>query len=433
MKSGLRIFLLLWMVIALMASCRKKDEEESIPVVKIEEPFNKQVFAFGDTVYIRASFSHSRTISSIKVTLVNGSQAPVMPALNFEVSDRSYLLNTQLVLDDVHLPDGKYALQIKVSDGHSSWNNWVDIQYIEAEKNLKSLVAVVKSGISDFEVMEAVPNGNVSKLFNFSGDHSFSALNPEFNTLFIAGRFLSGLSAWDLNQKRMLWNMPAVVIPSQAWIYALYADEKEVFVSTRDCYIEGYDPMGLVTFRSQKMENGVYMHILKSNEKLLGVFEPYNGTFSELVVFNYPAGNVFRKIQITGKVVYLSNYLRDALLVFVNHPDRAVVYEYSIANHTLIELKTFPFNVIQAVAVSGKDHYFLHSGEDVWWYRPALNSAIKYVQAGAGALMAFETLNSRLYVGSEYNITAYNLPFNEPVYNLDLPFPLVSFNLRYNK
>lgn len=433
MKSGLRFILLLWAIITLMASCREKDGNTSIPAVVVYEPFNRQLFVYGDTLFIRASFSHIREITSIKVTLVNGSQTPVLPSLNFDVSNTDYLLQTQLVLDDVHLENGKYTVQLKVSDGNASWNNWVDIQYIEAERKLISLVSVVKSGLSSFDVMEAPVNSNASKLFSFTGDHSGSALNAEYNTLFTAGSFLAGLSAWDLNQKRLLWEVPAVVNSAQAWIYAIYADEKEVFVSTREGYVEGYDPLGQVTFRSLKMENGVFTRILKSKDKLLGVFEPYNGTFSELIVFNYPGGTLFRKMQINGEVVYLSTYSGDAVLVFVNRPDRAVVYEYSVNNHTLVELKTFPFNTIQAAAGSGEDHYFLQSGEDIWWYRPALNSATKYVQASAGAMMAFEVLNHRLYVGSGQNIAAYNLPFSEAVYSLDLPFPLVSFNLRYNK
>ena len=433
MKSGLRILMVFGVIFAVIASCRKKDDDESIPVVRIEEPFDGQVFAYGDTIFIRAKFSHSRSITSIKVSLVNGTQTPVLPALNFEVSDNNYLLVTYLVLDEVQMTDGKYTLQLKVSDENASWNNWVEIQYIEAEKELISLIAVVKTGMSSFDVLEAPLNNNTSKLFSFTGDFLGSALNQGYNTLNIAGRFINGLSAWDLNETRMLWNVPAVLIPAQAWIYAMFADGDEVFISNRDGYLRGYDPLGQVTFRSLKMENGNFTNILKSKEKLLGVFEPYNGKFSELVVFNYPGGTLFRKMQMTGEVIYMSNYLRDAVLIFVNQPDRAAVYEYSVTNHTLVELKTFPFNTIQNVTGNGKDHYFLHSGEDIWWYRPAVNSATKYVQAETGALMAFEALNNRLYVGSGHNIASYNLPFNEPVYNLELPFPLVSFNLRYNK
>lgn len=433
MKSGLRILLVFGLLMVLMVSCHKKEDDLSPPIVIVEQPFEKQVFAYGDTIFIRAKISHSRKITSIKVALVNGAQTPVLPTLNFEVSDNNYLLETYLTLDDVQMANGKYTSQLKVSDENSSWNNWVDIQYIEAEKKLISLVGVVRTGISSFDVLEVPLNSNVSTLFSFTGDHSGSALNGDYNILYIAGHFISGLSAWDLNQKRLLWNIPAVVIPAQAWTYAMYAGEDEIFISTRDGYIGGYDPLGQATFRSLKMENGVFTNILKSKEKLLGVFETYNGKFSELVVLNYPGGTLFRKIQITGEVVYLSNYSLDTILVFVNQPDRAVVYEYSLSNHTLVELKIFPFNAIQTVTGKGEDHYFLQSGEDIWWYRPGLNSATKYVQAGPDALMAFEALNNRLYVGWEHHIAAYNLPFNEPVYNLDLTFPLVSFNLRYNK
>ena len=144
MKSGLRILWLLCVVAVVMTSCREKEDDVSPPVVKVVEPYEGQVFAYGDTIFIRANISHIRNITFIKVGLVNGNQTPVLPMLNSEMSDADFFLVGYLVLDDVYMESGQYAVQIKVSDAYASWNTWVDIQYIEGGKELISLVAVVK-------------------------------------------------------------------------------------------------------------------------------------------------------------------------------------------------------------------------------------------------------------------------------------------------
>lgn len=433
MKFCLRYFLFLSIALVSLISCQREDDYIKPPVTIIETPLNDQLFAFGDTIFIQASFSHFRNIATIKVSLVNSNLSPVLPVLNFDVFDKDYLLNTYLQFDDISLSDGDYFIQFKIYDEASSWNEWVDLQYVSVDKKLISIAAVVSPHTNTFDVFEVLTDGNATKLFGFSGDHSFSSLNSAHNTLFTTGCSQNGIVAWSLSTSRLLWDVPVVLNPSQPWISGFYADENEAFLATRDGYIEGYDLLGRVAFRSQQFQNGVFTKILRSKDKLIGIFEPYNGASLELVVFNYPGGTFFRSLLINGEVVALSNFAQDDVLVFVNQPERALVYEYSLNDHTLVELKTFSFQNIRMVAGENTEPYFILTEDEVWWYRPLSGSSTLYLKSADVSGMAFEEPGNTLYISTDRNITGYALPYSNPVYDVELPSPVITFNLRYNK
>lgn len=433
MKFCSGYFLFLSIAHVLMMSCQHEDDYIKPPVAIIATPVNDQLFAFGDTIFISAMFSHIRNMETIKVSLVNSNLSPVLPVQNYDVFEKDFSLQTYMLLDDISLPDGDYFIQFKIQDEGMSWNEWVDLRYVSVDKQLISLVAVVSPQVNTYDVFEAATDVNMANLFSFSGDHNASCLNSASNTFFTVGRSQNGLTAWNMNTSQLLWNIPAVFDPVQPWIHGFYAGENEVFLSTRDGYIEGYDVLGRVSFRSQQFQNGVFTKILGSKDKILGIFEPYNGASRELVVFNYPGGTLFRSLQINAEVIELSNFSQDVVLLFVNQPDRALVYEYSINHHTLLEFKTFSFQNLSRVAGKSDEHYFILSGDEVWWYRPQSNSSTLFLKKDGISGMAFEELSNTLYMASGQYISGYELPYANPVYEAEFPSPIVSFNLRYNK
>lgn len=429
------IFFSLVAVLLLCFSCSKGDDYITPPSVNISKPFQDQIFGFGDTIFIQASISHFREIESIKISLLNKAFSPVLPVLNYSVNEIDFQVKTYFVLDDINLDDGEYFIQLKVSDKESSWNSWADIRITEVVREFRSVVAVVATPdiINAFEVFEAPLNGSPSKLYGFSGDHLGSEINSSFDIHFTAGSVFNGLIAWDMNKKTANWNVPAIVNPPQEWFYHLYADEKDVFVSTRDGFIVGYDRFGKVSFRSLQFQNGKFTHFIRHQNVVIAVFEPFNSHLQELVVFNYPGGTVLKKLQISGKVKHLSVYNEGSVLVFMNQTTKPAVFEFTIENSTLVKLKDFAFDNCDIVIGSGKDHYFISSGNEICWYRPETGSATIYTIVQEASCMAFDELNNHLFVASGSTISYHRLPFSQALGNIEMPGRVVGINLRYNR
>lgn len=435
MLQSLKRYIFPFAALLLCFSCSKGDDYITPPSVTISNPFQNQTFGFGDTIFVKAFISHFRAIESVKVSLLNKVLSPVLPVLNFSPDVAEYQINTYFVLDNVNLESSEYFIQIKVSDIHSSWNEWAEIRIVEVAREFKSIIAVVANPdlLNTFEVFETPLNAASSKLYGFSGDHLGSEVNSIYNLHFTAGSVFNGLIAWDINKKTANWNVPAVVNPPQEWFYQLYADEKDVFVSTRDGFIVGYDRFGKVSFRSLQFQNGKFTHFVSHQNMLIAVFEPYNSQFQELVVFNYPGGTVLRRLQISGKVKHLSVYNSGSLLVFTDQATKPAVFEFTIESSTFVKLKDFAFDNCDIVIGSGKDHYFISSGSIIWWYRPQTGSATLYITVQEPGSMAFDELNNQLYVASGSTISYHRLPFSQALGNIEMPGRVVGINLRYNR
>lgn len=426
------LFLLSFMIL-LADSCKVDENYITPPVVSISSPFNKQIFGYGDTIYVKVGIIHFRNISSVKVSVLNDVQSPVLPVLNFEVNDLEFQLITYFVVDDIALSSGDYFLQIRIQDTEYSWNEGVDIQIAEEDKKLLSLIAVTTDQINAYKTFEIPLHDSISELFSFQGDFLGSSIYHARNLFYTAGSVYHGLTAWDLNTKRLVWNVPAVVNPPQPWLYSFYADEKEVFVSNREGYITGYDTEGRVTFRSEKNENGVFRKMIRHQSKLIAVNEPYNHQFSEIVVFNYPGGTVFRSLQISGQVVHLAWFSDKKILVFVNEQGSAASYEFSVDDLSYVKLKTFSFDRMQQVINAGFDRYFILSGNEIWWYRSDIASATDFLHVFPPVFMAIDEVNNELFVASGKTVTNFRLPFSQAVRSWELPSEIISLNLRYNR
>jgi len=435
MLQSLKRYIFPFAALLLSFSCSKGDDYITPPSVTISNPFQNQIFGYGDTIFIKASISHFREIENIKISLLNKAFSPVLPVLNYSVNVLDYQINTYFVLEDINLVDGEYFIQIKVTDKQSSWNEWADIRITEVLREFKSIIAVVANPdlLNTFEVFETPLNAASSKLYVFSGDHLGSEVNSKYNLHFTAGRIFNDLIAWDINKKVANWSVPAIVNPPQDWFCGLYADEKDVFVSTRDGFIVGYDRFGKVSFRSLQFQNGEFTHFISHQNMLIAVFEPYNSQFQELVVFNYPGGTVLRRLQISGKVKHLSIYNSGSVLVFTDQTTKPAVFEFTIENSTFVKLKDFAFDNCDIVIGSGKDHYFISSGNEIWWYRPQTGSAILYTSVQEPGSIAFDELNNQLYVASGSTISYHRLPFSQALGNIEMPGRVVGINLRYNR
>jgi hypothetical protein len=129
----------------------------------------------------------------------------------------------------------------------------------------------------------------------------------------------------------------------------------------------------------------------------------------------------------------LSVYNSGSVLVFTDQATKPAVFEFTIENSTFVKLKDFVFDNCDIVIGSGKDHYFISSGNEIWWYRPQTGSATLYTAVQEPGSIAFDELNNQLYVASGSTISYHRLPFSQALGNIEMPGRVVGINLRHNR
>jgi len=416
-----------------VAGCKQDHIGVQPPSVIISEPLAGQAFSFSDTITVKAEISHQQSISSIQVAMINEFSNPVLPVLTFYPPANHYSLETSLIIDDRFLESGSYSLRIKTIVDGEVFNQWVKINYNSAPKILESLLVLTRSQGSVYRLQNVFQGDIVQERFSFTGDNTGSALISGYRLFFTAGSIVNNLTAWNLENNAVSWSVPSVPDPPLPYFNAIYSDGHEVYVSTRDALVNGYNISGGNTFRSAQFSNGYFTSMLRHKTWLMAVFEPFNSEFNKLVAFNYPGGTVFRSIPFKGTVAGMADYGEDGILLFINGESGSAVYQYSFDLNTLITLKDFPQGNILDVTVPDTDNAFIASGDGIYWYRPDIASVVRVLPDQSVADLVFDALSGSLFVASGKTVSRYKVPSFVPDESFTMTDSITDIHLLYNK
>ncbi|GAP42759.1 hypothetical protein TBC1_11898 [Lentimicrobium saccharophilum] len=435
MKSAVNLFsgLLILLMSSIIVACSNGDDYVTPPEIRIRLPYDGRACGYGDTIHLQAELSHYKAIQYARVSLISANNVLVLPALNFNVNEYNYLLTASIPLNDPQMDDGTYYVQVRAGDGESESAESVKVQYSALERDLVSVLSVSKLASSEYVVSELPLAGQLSELFRLQGDYSGAAVSSANRQLYTAGRINGNLQAWNLAEKRADWTVQAIVNPPLEYFYHLCSDENEVFVSDRDGYIRGYTAEGLVSFKSQAFPNGKFTRFVRLSNWLIAVFEPFNGVLSELVVFNYPGGTVFRQFQFQGKAVHLDPDDDEGVMIFVNSDAASAVFRFSVTENTMVKLRIFPFPDISMVTGPSEGNCFIASGNELWWYRPATGSTVRYLTFDEIHAVQYDALSGRVFVAAGNNIETYRIPDQVSIATVAVQGETADLLLLYNR
>lgn len=432
-KTNLTHFLYLSAFVLLLFSCRKDGSQGIAPAVVIESPVGIQTYTVLDTIRIRALVSHPEKIEFVRVAVVNSLYVTVLPTQEFIPEGKAYELNTEIVISNPFLESGKYFIRIKAGSGNQVTTVWAEIGITASEKVIESIMAVCSNPNGGFRLYDIGKNWEISQRLGFGGDYLGSAVDARTRMFYTCGIIYGGLNAWQLDDNQLRWSLPAVVNPPQPYFSQIYASGEEVFVATRDAFITGYDETGMSTFKSQQYTNGYFGAMIRHKSWLIAVFEPFNSTFNNLVVFNYPGGTRFQSLDFQGTVLKIVDYGTQGLLIFMNVGEGSAIYNYQFAENRLVRLKEFSLGPVSGISMSGEAQGFISVPGGIYWYRPGDNSLVKYLSVGGVSRIADDYLTNRLFVASGTGIEVYQLPAISPERTIELPFEILDLHLRYNK
>lgn len=414
-------------------ACTPAEDYVVPPEIRVYSPFEGQSCGYGDTLMVEAKITHHDRIDFVRVSLLGTAGQPVAPSMDFIAGVTEYNLNAIISLDNLLLASGNLTLQVRAYAADVSSGVWITLNYQQPEKSLSAFLSVCKSGPDRYSVYRTGLNRETDLLFSFDGDYTGSGISSSKQIVYTCGSQTGSLRAWNLQNGTTEWSVPAVPAPPLPYFNSLYSTENEVFISIRDGYIQGYDADGMATFRSAVFTNGRFTHMMRTQNWLAAIFEPYQGTLSSLIFFNYPGGTVYMQVQFSGKAAGLGASGEEGVVLYVNETDgcRALLFSYLL--HAFVTIREFPFPEIDKVAGDFTSHTFLSAGSDVWWFRGASGSLVRYIQQGGINAMVYDPMENLLFVSSGYNTSVYQIPDNQPVHTFVPEAEIVDIHLLYNR
>ncbi len=421
------------LMLLLLIGCRTEEAVGPVPDIKITEPYENQSFGFGDTVVVKANITNKQALEYVRIAITDSESSPVMPVQMFYPVGQETNIFAMFVLNNLLTETGIFSVNVRTSTANGITNEWKSIYYTAAPKSMESLLVVTKKQVSGYAVKSISSTGQISERFSFSGDYSGSAVCSRHQMFFKAGSVFGNLAAWNLRINEIGWSIPAVTSPPLPYFTAIYSDNNEVFVSTRDAFVSGYSAAGINTFRSRQYNNGYFTYIARQQNWLVAVYEPFNSTYTKLVIFNYPGGSVFREIEFTGKVSSINDFGKDGLLLFVNENSLSAVYNYNFELNALVKLKDFPPGNIRKVSMPEVQDAFLAFSDGIYWYRPSNGSFVKVLSVSNAVDIAYEPISGKLFVASADKIEVFVFPEILPVASYSFDDDIINIHVLYNK
>jgi hypothetical protein len=415
----------------LFSGCRKESDTRS-PSVTVFQPLKGSIYSVYDTILISALISDESKLESVKISLLDAEQKPVLSSLIFTPTTSQYNLNSGLPIDDIHLVGGVYTLQVKAFDGTNFTNTYLDIQINEIPKELKSVIVVSRGGIYGTEISAFNEDGEWKKVLSLNGDYNVSDISSYSQIIYTAGALSGNLNATSLPAGPVVWQIPLVASPPYRYFEDVLCSWPLLYVAYYNGSIYGYDKNGMVLF-STNIQAGYFPGKLGIvNNLLLASMQSKTGNASLLTAYYMASGSIMQSVNIPVDVVAFEYEDNNRVLVFGNDANSGKIMEYTVSQNYLRLLYDFPERIF-AIARKDDNNFFVAGGQAVHWYIRPTNTLVEYLHGTPSALIDFDVVNDRLFALSDHNLSAYDMFSGLSVLSISVADSALALHLLYNK
>lgn len=429
--SSVLIFLLLLILFVSTASCRKEESVPAEPVVTLLSPYSRQQYSIFDTIYIHLKVAHTAQIRKISLGVTDQNEKPVLSSVHYDINDANYELKTFIIIDNRYINETLNFLNVKVEDQENIYNYWYEITIHPLGKELNNLLLVTGSGNNN-SLYKLDFQGNATKLLDWQSEYLGGYYDSRNRNFYTSGSLIDGLMAYSLTDSIISWEVNTVPGNSLPHFTCFTAATGKVSAAIFEGYIESYNAEGMKIFKSNELSNGYFKKILHYRNFIASVFKNYSGQVNRLLLFNYPAGNIYDSIDLQGEIVDIIPAENMEMFLVLNDEGFIKLWSYNFNQKSLMFKEVITSGEAQSVT-GNFDNMFISVGSSVMWYKPASSSNIEYLEFASISTLAFDSLNNTLYVAQQDSLFQYQLPATNPLYRNRLQSTIKDIEFIYNK
>jgi len=206
------LILLLVPVLLFHFSNCKKNENNSVPTIKLISPAQNSTYIVLDTIRIIADVSDYSQLKSINISIVNENLIPVTSPLFIQPKSNTYKIDLDYVIDNIHLSSGKYYILIIATNADNSKKEFINIFLSEIEKQFESLIVITKTDNNQLKINKISNDFKLQELFTTEGDYSASIINSFYRQLFISGRNITNLNVLNIDDGQLEWSLERILL-----------------------------------------------------------------------------------------------------------------------------------------------------------------------------------------------------------------------------
>lgn len=430
MKKNYYFYISLFICI-LNYSC-SKDEDTIIPQIIINEPYEFMNFKVTDTVQIRANIFDDKIIKSIEIEIVNTDYLPISNKIIIQPNTNEIFIYEEIALDNIQLKSGTYYLKIRAFDGTNEKHLYRAINIAGITRKFKSIIAINKNNETSYTVFSI--DSTQKQIFTYDRAYNFSAINHDYQQLYICGRVNAILKSYNLIDNTLAWEIEAENNPPTPSFENLYFNDNTLFISGFLSYINGYNRFANKVFTSNININYYPIKTLKFQNYLIVEEKNKTSDLRMLSLYYTPTGALKNSTYLSFSIKSMFEKNHKEIILFGNNlQNQAVLYWFNIDNQTFYSPHSIPTDYLKDAVKIDQNNYLIASGTKVFWYQLQNNSLTTLIQDINAEHIDFEDISQTIVISSSNKLLFYSFPSAIKTGETTMQLQIADFQLNYNK
>ena len=244
------LFLISFTIFIVISSC-KKDGDTLPPVVTIDNPYEYKIFNIYDTIYISGNVKDESIVQSVKISIVNSNFEPVLSSEFHSLNTKDYYFNTSIAINDTHLNSGLYYVLVTGFDGTNYKNLYRAITINGIPLVFKKVIAITNVNSNSYNVYGINDTLQATLMFNYTGDYISSAINNNYQQIYICGSINSDMNTYNLVSNSLQWSLPNENNAPFPSFNNVYFNNDIIYVSYYNDKIIGYNRLEGINVTAQ--------------------------------------------------------------------------------------------------------------------------------------------------------------------------------------
>lgn len=415
----------------LLFSC-SKDEDSIVPQIIINEPYELMNFNVLDTVKIRANIYDDKNIKSVEIEIVNTDYLPISNKYSYQPNNKDFFIYEEIALDNIQLKSGTYYLKIRAFDGFNEKHLYRAIIISGVQRKFKSIITINKNNETSFTIYAI--DSSQKQLFTYDRAYNFSAINHDFQQLYICGRVNGKLNAYNLIDNSLAWEIEADNNPPTPSFENLYFKNNILYLSGYLSYITGFNRFSNIMYSSATTTNYFPVKTLKTNNYLIAEKKSKTSDLRLLSIYYTPTGYLKNSTYLSFSINSMFEKDNDEIIVFGNNQqNQSVLYWFNTENQTFYSPHSISSEQLNDVARIDQFNFLILTTSKIYWYQIQSNSLTPLISNINANHIDFEDISQTIILSSNNKLLFYNFPFASKTNEISMQTEIINFHLNYNK
>lgn len=412
-------------------SC-SKDEDTSVPQIIINDPYEFMNFNVLDTVQIRANIYDDKILKSIEIEIVNTNYLPISNKIIIQPNTNDIFIYEEIAIDDIHIKSGTYYLKIRAFDGTNEKHLFRAINITGTKRVFKGIITINKNNETSHSVFSI--DSTQKQLFTYDRAFNFSAINHDFQQLYLCGKVNGKLKAYNLTDNSVAWEIEADNNPPTPSFENLYFYNNILYLSGYQSHITGFNRFSSIVYTSATTNNYYPIKTLKTDNLLIVEEKNKTSDLRNLSLYFTPTGSLKNSIYLSFSInsMFIKDY-NEIILFGNNQQNQAVLFWFDTDNQTFYSPHSLPKEFMNDVVKIDHNNYLISTISNIYWYQLQNNSLSVLINNINAKHIDYEDISQTIVISSNNKLLYYNFPSAIKTGETIMQTQITDFQLNYNQ